>query len=79
MDCRGTDQSYSKTLHALGSNYADYCILVMSAKEWLTPITKEHLLMAITMKLPIIIVLTKTDLVDKKNVNLNLSKMKAML
>ena len=58
----GHEKYLKTTMHGLTSLYPDYCIVVIGANMGITKMTKEHLVIAWTLKLPIVVVFTKLDL-----------------
>jgi len=52
-------------ISGFSSHYPDYAMLVIDAEKGLTPITIEHMKMAYGFQVPVIIVITKIDLVSK--------------
>lgn len=64
-DMGGSAQHFKKaTTSALSSDYLDYLLLVISAKEGITKRTENYLNYAYNMNLPIIAVITKIDLIN---------------
>jgi len=53
-------------LSAICSQYPDYAVILISAIEGVTQTTKQHFHLALTLKLPIIILVTKVDLVEEE-------------
>lgn len=53
-------------MSAICSQYPDYAIVLISAIEGVTLTTKQHFHLALTLKVPIIILVTKMDLVEEE-------------
>lgn len=53
-------------MSAICSQYPDYAIVLISAAEGVTQTTKQHFHLALTLKVPIIILVTKIDLVEEE-------------
>lgn len=58
------DVNKKKVLSTMCSAHPDYAILVISAIQGITKTSEEHMRLAITMNLPLIITLTHTDLMS---------------
>ena len=66
-------------MHGLTSLYPDYCIVVIGANMGITKMTKEHLVIAWTLKLPIIICFTKLDLAPENVYQENMKKITTII
>ena len=65
MDVAGNEK-YAKTMiRGICSHYPDYVLMIVDAKSKLTPIAVDHFKLALAFNVPIIIVITKIDLVNK--------------
>ena len=65
VDLCGHEKYLKTTLYGMMGYYPDYAILVISANRGILKMTKEHIKILYHLKIPIIIILTKTDLNDK--------------
>jgi elongation factor 1-alpha len=65
VDLCGHEKYLKTTLYGMMGYYPDYAILVISANRGIIKMTKEHIKILYHLKIPIIIILTKTDLNDK--------------
>jgi len=59
------DVNKKNVLSTMSSTHPDYAILVISAIQGMTKTSEEHMRLAITMDIPLIITLTHTDLVSE--------------
>lgn len=57
----------------------DYCLIVVGANFGLSRMTKEHLGIAVVLKIPFFIVLTKVDMVDKEVLKKTISDINKIL
>lgn len=69
IDQPGHDKYLKTTMCALTSQQPDYAILVVSCTTGITNTTKEHLGLALALKLQTFIVLTKSDAVCKQQLD----------
>ena len=66
----GGHEKYTKTIITeLCSEYPDYSIVVISAKQGVTKVTEQHLKLATLFNVPIIIVITSSDLVNQLRID----------
>jgi len=57
-------QKYLKiTVYGLSSMYLDYCLVMIGANSGINHMTREHIGLCINLKIPIIILVTKIDIV----------------
>jgi len=47
------------------SHYPDYALIIVDAKAGLTPITVDHIKLAFAFNVPVVIVISKIDLVSE--------------
>ncbi|MCS7123429.1 MAG: GTP-binding protein [Candidatus Aenigmarchaeota archaeon] len=69
---------YSSIRGLIGQNL-DYGILVVSAIDGITNITKEHLGIMLSINLPIVVCLTKTDLCKEEKINQVVEEISSLL
>lgn len=62
FDLPGHEKYLHTTILGLASSFPDFCIIVIDANNGIKPMTKEHILICVTLKIPFIIVITKIDL-----------------
>lgn len=79
IDLAGHQKYLKTTVHGLTSFPIDYVLLLVGANMGITKITKEHLSLANYINVPVIVVITKTDLVPDQIVKDTYQKVKEML
>lgn len=62
FDLAGHEKYLKTTVSGMTGNMPDYCFLLVGSNMGVTRMTKEHLGIAIALKIPIIIILTKIDM-----------------
>jgi GTPase len=71
IDLAGHEKYLKTTLTGLNGCYIDYAMVTIGADRGLIGMTKEHLTLAIVLKIPIFIVITKMDIAtEHKLVNI---------
>jgi GTPase len=80
-DLAGHEGYLKTTISGMTSSYPHFVLIAINANvQTLTKMTKEHILLAVAMKIPIIIVITKVDLCTNNNTTTNtLSKREGVL
>jgi len=69
FDLAGHEKYLRTTIMGLSSFFPDICFIMVSANNGVSRITKEHIFLCITLKIPFIIVISKIDICeDRKNV-----------
>ena len=67
VDLAGHEKYLKTTVSGLNGYFIDYAIVVIGADRGIIGMTKEHLIVAMSLKIPVIIVITKIDVaVDTK-------------
>ncbi|KAK1867451.1 hypothetical protein I4F81_009958 [Pyropia yezoensis] len=61
FDLAGHERYVKTTVFGLTAHAPDYCILVIGANMGVLRMTKEHLAIALALKVPVVVVITKTD------------------
>jgi GTPase len=61
-DLAGHERYLRTTIRGFSSMYADYCMIVMDGLRGFTHMTKEHLGLALSFKIPFYIVVSKIDI-----------------
>jgi len=69
VDLAGHERYLRTTLKGVLGRRPDYAILTVAANSGIVGMAREHLGVAIALKLPVIIVVTKIDLVDRSKVD----------
>ena len=62
IDLAGHEKYLKTTMSGLNGFLIDYCIVTIGADRGIIGMTKEHLSIAIALKIPIIIIITKIDI-----------------
>ena len=62
FDLPGHEKYLHTTILGLASSFPDFCIIVIDGNNGIKPMTKEHIVICVTLKIPFIIVITKIDL-----------------
>jgi elongation factor 1-alpha len=65
IDLCGHEKYLKTTLFGVSGYYPDYAIVIIGANRGILKMTREHIKILYHLKIPMIIVLTKTDLIDK--------------
>ena len=66
-DLGGSEKALKSSIKSLSTNYLDYLAIVVSASSGITNDTVIFLKLALAMDLPVIIIVTKTDLLDEED------------
>lgn len=69
IDLAGHEKYLKTTIRGLSGYYIDYAIIIVGANMGVSRMTREHLSIVIALKIPFIIVITKTDLAPKNVYN----------
>ena len=62
IDLCGHEKYLKSTVLGLTNSFSDYSMLVIGANRGITDITKQHLILSLSLKVPIFTILTKVDL-----------------
>jgi elongation factor 1-alpha len=65
IDLCGHEKYLKTTLYGIMGYYPDYAIILISANRGILKMTREHIKILHHLKIPIILVLTKIDIMDK--------------
>jgi GTPase len=69
FDLAGHEKYLKTTILGLSSSFPDICMLIIDGNNGIKPMTKEHILLCVSLKIPFIIIITKIDMCkDRKNV-----------
>jgi small GTP-binding protein len=69
IDLAGHEKYLKTTIRGLSGYYIDYAIIIVGANMGVSRMTREHLSIVIALKIPFIVVITKTDMAPKKVYN----------
>jgi len=64
-DLAGHERYLKTTIYGLTSIYPDYCLIMIGANMGLNHMTKEHISLCLTLKIPIIFIISKIDIVPQ--------------
>lgn len=62
VDLAGHEKYLKTTMHGLSGYFIDYVVIFVGANMGVSRMTQEHLILAITLKIPFIFVMSKIDL-----------------
>lgn len=69
FDLAGHEKYLKTTILGLSSSLPNVCMIIIAANDGISKMTKEHIFLCLTLKIPFIFVISKIDLcVDKKNI-----------
>jgi GTPase len=61
-DLAGHEKYLKTTILGLTSSFPDICMIMVDANNGIKPMTKEHIFLCVTLKIPFIIVISKIDI-----------------
>lgn len=79
IDLAGHERYLKTTITGLSSSFADYAVVTVGANMGVLRMTKEHLGIALALKIPIIIVITKIDLAPEHILHNTINRLKRIL
>ena len=79
IDLAGHEKYLKTTMSGITGLFLDYGLLLISANMGITKMTKEHLALLLYQKVPIIVLITKVDMVPEKVKNDTIKKIKKIL
>jgi GTPase len=69
IDMAGHEKYLKTTISGLSSCIPDICLILVGANMGINNITKEHIFLCLTLKIPFVIIISKMDIViDRQNV-----------
>ena len=69
FDLAGHQKYLKTTILGLTSSFPDLCMIMVDANNGIKPMTKEHIFLCVTLKIPFIIVISKIDICkDRQNI-----------
>lgn len=69
FDLAGHEKYLKTTVTGLASSFPDLCCIMIAGNNGMTVMTKEHIFLCVTLKIPFIIIITKIDIcAERKNV-----------
>lgn len=66
IDLCGHEKYLKTTMFGMVGLLPDYCLIVIGANMGITRMTREHLVLALALKIPILIVITKVDIAPEE-------------
>lgn len=73
-DLAGHEKYLRTTIYGLTSIYPDYCIIMVGANMGINHMTREHIGLCLTLKIPFIIIISKIDIVPRNILEENINK-----
>lgn len=73
-DLAGHEKYLRTTIYGLTSIYPDYCIIMVGANMGVNHMTREHIGLCLTLKIPFIIIISKIDIVPQNILEENINK-----
>ena len=78
-DLCGHEKYLKTTIHGLVSLSPDYSLIVVGANMGISKMTREHIGISLFLKIPFIVVMTKTDIAPENVYKQNLSQIKSLV
>ena len=75
IDLAGHEKYLKTTMHGVSGYLIDYALIVINANTGIQKMTREHLGLVLSMKIPIIVIYTKIDITPKVVMEENLKKL----
>ena len=79
IDLAGHEAYLRTTLHGLAGYYIDYVIVIIGANMGVSRMTKEHLILALSLQIPFFIVITKIDICPENILISNINHIKKIM
>ncbi|GAG43743.1 unnamed protein product, partial [marine sediment metagenome] len=79
FDLAGHEKYFRTTLYGISSNYPHVMLIMIESNRGVLQMTKEHIISAIYLRIPIVLVLTKIDIAIPSKLNQNIRKIKKMM
>jgi elongation factor 1-alpha len=73
IDLAGHEKYLKTTMHGISGYLIDYALIVINANTGIQKMTREHLGLVLSMKIPIIVIYTKIDIAPKNVIKENLN------
>lgn len=69
FDLCGHEKYLKTTILGLASSFPDVCMIMVDSNNGIKPMTKEHIFLCVTLKIPFIIIISKVDICkDRLNI-----------
>ena len=79
IDLAGHEKYLKTTMRGLVSGLIDYALILVGANMGVSRMTKEHLLLALSLKIPIIIIITKIDISPENILNNTINDISSLI
>lgn len=79
FDLAGHEKYFRTTLFGISSSYPDVMLVLVESNRGIIQMTKEYIISAIYLRIPIVLVMTKIDIAIPKKLNNNIRKIKMMM
>ena len=79
IDLAGHEKYLKTTISGITGLFVDYGLVLVAANMGITKMTKEHIGLLLFLKVPIIILITKIDMVPEELKNITIRKMKKII
>ena len=79
IDLAGHERYLKTTITGLSSSFSDYAVITIAANMGVLRMTKEHLGIALALKIPVIVVITKIDLAPEHVLNRTINRLNRIL
>jgi len=79
FDLAGHEKYFRTTLYGISSTYPHAMLVMIESNRGVLQMTKEHIISAIYLRIPIILVMTKLDIAIPSRLNQNIRKIKIMM
>ena len=73
-DLAGHEKYLRTTIYGLTSIYPDYCLIMVGANMGINHMTREHMGLCLTLKIPFILIVSKIDIVPPNILEENMNK-----
>ncbi len=78
-DMAGHEKYFNTTIRGISGVYADYCLIMVGANMGMTQMTREHMIICLMHRIPMIIIFTKIDISPEHITKKNIAEMTKLL
>lgn len=78
IDLAGHEKYLKTTMYGIAGLHLDYALLIVGANMGVSRMTKEHLILVVALKIPVIVVVTKIDIAPENVLNDTIQKIEKM-
>jgi GTPase len=79
IDLCGQFTYFGSTVFGLSGYFPDYAFLIVSANNGVTPMTKQHMRILVSLSIPILVVVTRYDITPQNVYRQTIEQIKAMI